>query len=61
MGARCVLVITGKGRMGAGVLRSRLSDWIGDPALRPIIAGHATAHARHGGEGATYIFLRTPR
>lgn len=61
MGARCVLVITGKGRMGAGVLRSRLSDWIGDPALRAIIAGHAKAHPRHGGEGATYIFLRTPR
>src|SRR5262245_27674759 len=30
-GARCVLVITGKGRMGSGVLRSRLHDWIGDP------------------------------
>jgi DNA-nicking Smr family endonuclease len=59
-GARCVLVITGKGRLGAGILRSRLHDWIGDPGLRPIIAGHATAHARHGGEGATYIFLRQP-
>jgi DNA-nicking Smr family endonuclease len=61
MGARCVLVITGKGRMGSGVLRSRLHDWIGDPALRPIIAGHAKAHPRHGGEGATYIFLRASR
>jgi DNA-nicking Smr family endonuclease len=59
-GARCVLVITGKGRLGTGVLRSRLHDWLGDPALRPIIAGHATAHARHGGEGASYIFLRQP-
>ena len=59
-GARCVLVITGKGRLGTGVLRSRLRDWLGDPALRPIIAGHAAAHARHGGEGASYIFLRQP-
>jgi DNA-nicking Smr family endonuclease len=60
-GARCVLVITGKGRLGTGVLRSRLYDWIGDPDLRAIIAGHARAHPRHGGEGATYIFLRQRR
>jgi DNA-nicking Smr family endonuclease len=57
-GARCVLVITGKGRLGAGILRARLFDWIGDPALRPFIAGYAQAHPRHGGAGATYIFLR---
>jgi DNA-nicking Smr family endonuclease len=60
-GARCVLVITGKGRMGAGILRARLFDWIGDPELRPFIAGYATAHPRHGGAGATYIFLRSKR
>lgn len=60
-GARCVLVITGKGRLGAGILRSRLFDWISDPALRPFIAGHATAHQRHGGAGATYIFLRSAK
>lgn len=59
MGARCVLVITGKGRLGTGILRSKLFDWIGDPALRPFIAGYAAAHPRHGGAGATYIFLRS--
>jgi DNA-nicking Smr family endonuclease len=58
LGARCILVITGKGRLGTGVLRSRLSEWIGDPDLRSMIAGHASAHQRHGGEGATYIFLK---
>jgi DNA-nicking Smr family endonuclease len=63
-GARCVLVITGKGRpnqgrMGAGILRARLFDWIADPELRPFIAGYAAAHPRHGGAGATYIFLRS--
>ncbi len=63
-GARCVLVITGKGRpshgrMGAGILRSRLFDWIADPELRPFIAGYAEAHPRHGGAGATYVFLRS--
>jgi DNA-nicking Smr family endonuclease len=58
-GARCVLVITGKGRLGTGVLRTRLFDWIAHPDLRPFIAGHAQAHPRHGGAGATYIFLRS--
>lgn len=60
-GARCVLVITGKGRLGVGILRARLFDWIADPALRPFIAGYAEAHARHGGAGATYVFLRPAR
>ena len=59
--ARCVLVITGKGRLGTGILRSRLFDWIGDPNLRPFIAGYAQAHPRHGGAGATYIFLRSAK
>lgn len=57
-GARCVLVITGKGRMGAGILRARFFDWIADPQLRPFVAGYAEAHPRHGGAGATYVFLR---
>lgn len=60
-GARCVLVITGKGRLGVGILRSRLFDWIADPQLRPFIAGYAQAHPRHGGAGATYLFLRPVR
>lgn len=59
LNARCVLVITGKGRLGTGILRSRLFDWIADPSLRPVIAGYAQAHPRHGGAGATYIFLRS--
>lgn len=60
-GARCLLVITGKGKLGSGVLRARFADWIADPELRPMIAGFAKAHARHGGEGAVYIFLKAKR
>lgn len=60
-GSRCILVITGKGRLGAGVLRARLRDWISNPDLRPVVAGYARAHPRHGGEGAVYIFLRARR
>lgn len=60
-GSRCVLVITGKGRLGTGILRARLFDWIDDPNLRPFIAGYAQAHPRHGGAGATYVFLRSAK
>jgi DNA-nicking Smr family endonuclease len=57
-GARCVLVITGKGRLGKGVLRDRLQDWISGPDLRAIVSGYSAAHMRHGGEGAFYLMLR---
>ena len=61
MGARCVLVITGKGRLGGGVLRSRFLDWIGSAEIRPLLAGYSRAHARHGGEGACYLLLKAKR
>ena len=57
-GARTVLVITGKGKLGEGVLRRRLGDWLAHPACRPHVAGFAEAHARHGGAGAFYVFLK---
>jgi DNA-nicking Smr family endonuclease len=61
-GARAVLVITGKGRMGDGVLRRRAPEWLAEPALRPIVAGLSQAERHHGGEGALYIALkRKPR
>ena len=60
-GAKTLLVITGKGRAGGGVLRARLLDWIEGPEIRPMLAGYAQAHARHGGAGAWYLVLKTPR
>jgi DNA-nicking Smr family endonuclease len=57
-GARAVLVITGKGRMGDGVLRRRAPEWLADPALRPIVAGLSQADRHHGGDGAFYIALK---
>jgi DNA-nicking Smr family endonuclease len=57
-GARAVLVITGKGRMGDGVLRRRAPEWLADPALRSIVAGLSQADRHHGGEGAFYIALK---
>ncbi|GLQ20620.1 Smr/MutS family protein [Algimonas porphyrae] len=58
-GERCLLVITGKGLQGEGVLRQQLPSWLARPDLRPLIATYAQAHARHGGSGAWYIFLRS--
>ncbi|MEP7209449.1 MAG: Smr/MutS family protein [Alphaproteobacteria bacterium] len=61
IGARCVLVITGKGRLGSGVLRSRFFDWIGSAEIRPLLAGYSRAHVRHGGDGAFYLLLKAKR
>jgi DNA-nicking Smr family endonuclease len=61
LGARCVLVITGKGRLGGGVLRSRFLDWIESAEIRPLLAGYSRAHVRHGGDGAFYLLLKAKR
>ena len=57
-GLRAVLVITGKGFLGDGILRRRTPDWLSAPHLRNIVAGVSEAHRRHGGEGALYIALK---
>jgi len=61
-GYRAVLVITGKGVQGDGVLRRRAPEWLAAPHLAPIVAGISEAHRRHGGAGALYVALkRKPR
>ena len=57
-GARCVLVITGKGRGGEGVLRRNFLDWVQGPQASHLVSGYSEAHVRHGGAGAFYLFLR---
>lgn len=60
-GARGVLVITGKGALGDGVLRRRAPEWLAEPPLRPLVAGISEAHRRHGGAGALYVALKRRR
>lgn len=65
-GARCVLVITGKGGGGAsargtGALRRDVPRWLRQPPLAGMVTGVFEAHARHGGEGALYVYLRKAR
>ena len=57
-GWRSVLVITGKGALGDGVLRRHAPDWLAEPPLRAMVAGISHAHRRHGGEGALYVALK---
>ena len=54
----CLLVVTGKGLRGDGVLRRNFPIWIGEPTVRPLIASYAPAHLKHGGTGAWYVFLK---
>jgi DNA-nicking Smr family endonuclease len=53
-----VLVITGKGKVGQGVLKVRTPEWLADPSLREMVAGVSTADRRHGGDGALYVALK---
>lgn len=57
-GWRAVLVITGKGVQGDGVLRKSVPDWLGAPHLVHIVAGISEAARHHGGAGALYVALK---
>jgi DNA-nicking Smr family endonuclease len=57
-GRRNLLVITGKGILGDGVLRRRAPQWLAEAPMRRLIAGVGEAHRRHGGAGALYLLLK---
>ncbi len=57
-GTRCVLVITGKGRNGEAILKRNFLSWVDGREGRALVSGIAMAHARHGGSGAFYVWLR---
>ncbi|MGJ4890244.1 Smr/MutS family protein [Bradyrhizobium sp. HKCCYLS3077] len=64
-GLTFVLVITGKGTIGAdperGVLRRQVPHWLSLPEFRTLIVGFEEAHVGHGGAGALYVRIRRPR
>lgn len=69
MGARLVLVVTGKHR-GAeaadrgerrGAIRAKILDWLAVGPHADAVAAIRQAHRRHGGEGALYLVLRRAR
>jgi len=57
-GDRTVIVITGMGRGGEGVLKRSLPEWLAQRDVRAIVSGFAPAHRQHGGAGAFYVFLK---
>lgn len=57
-GDRTVIVITGVGRTGEGVLKKRLPEWLASREIAALISGYAPAHRSHGGAGAFYVFLK---
>ncbi|MBT8409703.1 MAG: Smr/MutS family protein [Alphaproteobacteria bacterium] len=69
-GLRLVLVITGKGRRGqddgpiptkTGILKHQVPEWLRSAALSHAVLQITQAHARHGGSGAYYVYLRRGR
>lgn len=66
MGARTILLVTGKPRPVAaadradrrGAIRAKVLDWLAASGHHSAIAAVRRAHQRHGGEGAIYIVLR---
>lgn len=65
-GALYVLVVTGKGKIDIehlpddhrGTLRQMVPRWLAAAPFIELVADVATAHIRHGGEGALYVRLR---
>ena len=59
--SRCLLVITGKGTKGEGVLKKALPGWLAHEDVAPMILAFDAAKTRHGGSGACYVLLRRKR
>jgi DNA-nicking Smr family endonuclease len=69
-GCKLVLVITGKGARSAsdapfdmsgdrrGALKGAVPRWLNEAPFAALIASIGSAHRRHGGDGALYIYLR---
>lgn len=69
MGARVVLVVTGKPRPAEaadrgerrGAIRAKITDWLAASEHASHIVAIRSAHPRHGGQGAIYVILRKRR
>ncbi len=69
---RLVLVVTGKGAAAGpdapfdmernyrsrGILKAVVPRWLREVAFAGLVAGSQSAHKKHGGEGALYVYLR---
>lgn len=68
-GKRCVLVVTGKGDIGAGAdgerwrggIRREMPHWLDTDPLNHIVLRSVPARSEDGGTGACYLYLRRIR
>jgi DNA-nicking Smr family endonuclease len=60
-GCRHVLVVTGRGSEGGGILKRSVPRWLQEPTFHRHVVGFHEAGPRHGGAGALYVVLRRPR
>ena len=60
-GDRTLLVITGKGAAGQGVLRRKVPEWLKEYPLKQHILALSQASPKDGGGGALYVRLRRSR
>ena len=58
---RHVLIITGKGRDGHGILREKVPEWLKDAPLCHHLNAISYAQPKDGGKGALYIRLKRQR
>ena len=58
---RHVLIITGKGRDGHGILREKVPQWLKDAPLCYHLNAISYAQPKDGGKGALYIRLKRQR
>ncbi|MPS67829.1 MAG: DNA mismatch repair protein MutS [Novosphingobium sp.] len=66
MGARVVLIVTGKPRpvdaadrgTARGAIRAKITDWLAASEHAHDIVAIRGAHRRHGGQGAIYVVLK---
>jgi DNA-nicking Smr family endonuclease len=69
MGARVVLIVTGKARPTdamdrgerRGAIRAKIADWLAASEHASDIVAIRGAHRRHGGHGAIYVVLKRTR
>lgn len=60
-GCRHVLVVTGRGSQGGGILKRTVPRWLMEPAFHRHVVAFHEAGPRHGGAGALYVVLRRQR
>lgn len=58
---RTLLIITGKGSVGGGVLKRMLPLWLEDERIAGHVLALTPAQPKDGGGGAFYLRLRKPR